>query len=39
VEFEDDGDRICVSREVNEILELINIGLHVLFALVIVVGL
>jgi hypothetical protein len=39
VEFEYDGDRICVPRKVDEIFELVEIWLHLLFALVVAVGL
>jgi hypothetical protein len=38
VEFEHDGDRVCVTREVDEILELIDVHLYILFALVVAVG-
>jgi hypothetical protein len=39
VEFEDDCDGVCVSGEVNEILELVDVCLYSPFALVILVGL
>jgi hypothetical protein len=37
VEFEYDCDGVGVSREVNEVLELINVCLYILFALEVVV--